>query len=309
MAKLHCLPDNISTKIVDDVDLLHALLHAGVPHAHACGGNGRCSTCRVLVLEGVEHCQPRNEQEQWMADRLHFAPNMRLACQTHVSGDIKVRRLVLDDEDMAAAEEMAIGGTLHSVGEEKQACVLFADIRGFTAFAESLPAHDVIHVLNRYFRQMGRVISHHGGYIDNYMGDGVIALFGIEDPTDAPLHAVKAGLGMLEAVAALRDYLELAYGEWFQIGIGLNYGDVVVGGVGAGEVKKVTAIGDTVNFTSRIEAATKELGASFLISESTHTQVREHINVGRKVRIKMRGRSGEHNLYEVLSMRAVAATS
>ena len=293
MAKLFCLPDKLSVAVDDGADLLHALLRAGIPHAHACGGNGRCSTCRCRVLEGVEHCLPRNEAEREIAERLRFGPEIRLACQTRIDGDVRLRRLVLDDEDVALAEEMASGGALHSVGEEKRACVLFADIRGFTEFAESLPAHDVIHVLNRYFRQMGRVINRHGGYIDNYMGDGVMALFGIEDPNDAPLRAVRAGLGMLDAVGELRAYLEMAYGKWFQIGIGLHYGDVVVGGIGAGEVKKVTVIGDTVNLTSRIEAATKEVGARFLISEDTYARVRDAVSVGRQVQVRLRGKRGE----------------
>jgi class 3 adenylate cyclase len=283
MAKVHCLPDKIDAVAPEGEDLLHALLHAAVPHAHACGGHGRCSTCRVQILDGLQHCLPRNEAESAMADRLGFGPQLRLACQTKVTGDVRLRRLVLDDEDTELAEEEVNGGALRSLGDEKSACVMFADIRSFTAFTESLPAHDVIHVLNRYFRQMGRVISHHGGFIDNYFGDGVFALFGIDNPEEAPLRAVKAGLDMLEAVASLRDYLEASYGRWFDIGIGLHYGPVVVGGVGANEIKRITAVGDTVNMTSRIEAATREVGARFLISEAMHEQVARavHIEIGR----------------------------
>src|SRR5437868_12032784 len=80
--------------------ILQASLRAAIPHAHACGGLARCSTCRVQVVEGLDHCAARNEQEQELAARLHFSQEIRLACQTTVSGDVKLRRLVLDAEDV-----------------------------------------------------------------------------------------------------------------------------------------------------------------------------------------------------------------
>src|SRR2546422_11073782 len=80
--------------------ILQASLRSGIPHAHACGGNARCSTCRVLVLEGLEHCDPPNEKERVLADRLHFTAEIRLACQTTISKEVTLRRLVLDEEDL-----------------------------------------------------------------------------------------------------------------------------------------------------------------------------------------------------------------
>ena len=139
--------------------ILQVSMRTGVPHAHACGGNARCSTCRVLILDGLEYCEPRNPNEQLLADRLNFTPEIRLACQTTFTGDLTLRRLVLDDEDLQLAGQQTSTSGPCSVGEEKQLAVLFADIRGFTPFAEALPPYDVVHVLNRYFHRMGVVIS------------------------------------------------------------------------------------------------------------------------------------------------------
>ena len=282
--------------------ILQVSLRSGISHAHACGGNARCSTCRIFIVEGVDHCDPRNEKEQVLADRLHFTPDIRLACQTTISDDVKVRRLVIDEEDLQLANQLTRGAVLSAVGEEKKLAVLFSDIRGFTPFAEALPPYDVVHVLNRYFHQMGRVITSFGGNIDNYAGDGLMALFGMNDSLEAPLQAVKAGLGMLEAVERLRPYLETIYCKSFQIGVGVHYGEVVVGEIGAENLKRVTAIGDAVNLASRIESANKQAGTRMLISEETYDEVKGRVNVGRTIRIALPGKSGEYTLYEVATL-------
>ena len=277
--------------------LLHASLRASIAHAHACGGNARCSTCRVLIVDGLEHCAPPNDKETRLAERLHFGPDIRLACQTTVSGDVELRRLVLDAEDLEI-----VGSSPRSVGEEKEVAILFADIRGFTTFAETLPPYDVVHVLNRYFHQVGQAIKRNGGCIDNYMGDGLMALFGVEDSSGATLQAIRAGLDMLDAVGRLRPYLQSIYTRSFQIGIGVHFGEVVVGAIGHDETKRVTAIGDAVNLASRIESVNKQAGTEFLISEATYDHARELIRVGKTIEVTLPGKSGEYTLYEVVGM-------
>lgn len=302
MQRIRYLPDAKDVSIGPAETILQASLRAGIPHAHACGGNARCSTCRVLILKDLERCAPRNEKEGALAGRLRFTPDIRLACQTTVSGDVTLRRLVLDAEDVELTSQIRPGATPVSVGEEKQVAVLFADIRGFTSFAERLPPYDVIHVLNRYFHQMGLVIGRNGGYIDNYMGDGLMALFGVEDPTGAALQAVRAGLDMLEAVERLKPYFQVIYTKCFQIGVGVHCGEVVVGTIGAADRKRETAIGDAVNLASRIETANKEAGTHLLISEDVYAQVKGRVRVGRQVRVTLPGKTGEYTLYEVVGM-------
>lgn len=284
--------------------LLQTSLRVGIPHAHACGGNARCSTCRVVVVEGLEYCTARSDLEQLLADRLHFTPEIRLACQTTIDGDVKLRRLVLDDEDVQLTDQRSVGTTPTSAGEEKRLAVLFSDIRGFTPFAEALPPFDVVHVLNRYFNDMGIVINRNDGQIDNYMGDGLMALFGLKNEIGAALQAVKAGLEMLTATQQLTPYLESIYGRSFQIGVGIHYGDAVVGAIGAQTLKRVTAIGDAVNLASRIEAANKHAGTSLLISKDTYDQVLDYVEVGKTINATLPGKKGEYSLYEVTALRA-----
>lgn len=209
---------------------------------------------------------------------------------------------MLDDEDLQLTDQRTVGQAPTSVGEERQLAVLFADIRGFTPFAEALPPYDVVHVLNRYFHDMGQVINRNVGHIDNYMGDGLMALFGMEDTTGAALQAVRAGLEMHAAMEHLKPYLRTIYAKTFHIGVGIHYGDVVVGAIGAQSLKRVTAIGDAVNLASRIEAANKQAGTGLLISEETYREVRERVRLGKTICVTLPGKTGEFALHEVVGL-------
>src|SRR6266851_4332189 len=144
MARVRFLPDELDVEALADETLLNASTRAGIPHAHACGGNARCSTCRVLVVDGIEHCGPRNNQEKEFAERLRFSPEIRLACQTQVTGNVRLRRLALDALDIEVICQLSEGESPSAIGDEKQLAILFADIRNFTSIAEILPPYDVV---------------------------------------------------------------------------------------------------------------------------------------------------------------------
>jgi adenylate cyclase len=150
---------------------------------------------------------------------------------------------------------------------------------------------------------IGQAIRRHGGSIDTYLGDGLMALFGVQHPDSAALCAIRAGLDMLTAVEQLNPYLTALYRRDVRIGIGVHVGDVVVGAVGDGDGRKVTAIGDAVNVASRIEAANKAAGTSFLISEATYVQVQAQVHVNRSIRTTLAGKRGVYTLYEVIGVR------
>ncbi|MCL4501653.1 MAG: adenylate/guanylate cyclase domain-containing protein [Deltaproteobacteria bacterium] len=303
MPLIHFLPDNQKINAHEGETILQAGLRAGIPHASFCGGSARCSTCRVVVLEGLGNCAPRNPEEQAIAEMLRLEPQVRLACQTVVTGKVKLRRLVTDILEDVDVDSLYIEGAEPcSIGVEKYILILFADIRGFTPFAENLLHYDVIHVLNLYFQQAGKVIERHGGTINNYMGDGFMALFEADDSSEGALRAVQAGLELIEAVRSLKPYLEGLYHQSFQIRVGLHYGQVVAGKVGSPGHKKVTVIGDAVNLASRVETANKEAGTQFLISEDTYALVKDRVSLGRQVRLKLPGKSGKYNLYEIVGL-------
>lgn len=138
--------------------MLAAALRAGIPHAHACGGHVKCSTCRICILDGLDQCEDRNENEKALSTALGFGPEVRLACQTSLRGDVKMRRLVRDAADIEITRQLAkdrLGRCL----ENKAIAVLFCDLRDFTAFSQTLSSYDVVFVVNRYFHQVGEIIE------------------------------------------------------------------------------------------------------------------------------------------------------
>ncbi len=302
MPRIYFFPDRREVEVENRTRILNASQMHNIPHIHVCGGNARCSTCRIMVMEGLENCLPRNEREIALAERLCFGTDIRLACQTGITGDVVVRRLVLDQEDIEVDEQPREGMVYGQVGDERKIAILFADIRNFTTFAETLLPYDVIHILNRYFHTMDHIIERNDGYVDNHMGDGIMALFGTENPHRAALKAVKAGLEMLEAVNQLRPYIETLYTWDFQIGVGIHFGETIVGALGSIN-KKYTAIGDAVNFAARIESANKDSGTHLLISEDTYTEVQDFVICNRRFEIVLKGKQGVHSLYEVIGLK------
>lgn len=290
--------DRERTVEVDDPDLtlLEIAREAGIPHASACGGNGRCSTCRVMILEHPEHLDPRNAVETRLARAKGFGDNIRLACQTTITGDVKLRRLVIDEEDLQLAQD----GTPQTTGKDRQLAILFSDIRNFTPFAESHLPYDVIHILGRYFRKVGEPIIHHGGYIDKYMGDGIMAFWGA--PSKVEDHALRACVASLRCQ---RRVAELAkQGTNLATRIGLATGVVLVGNVGSHQRMNYTVMGDVANLASRIEGLNKQYGTFLMISEATYDLAKDEV-IARPIDVvAVKGKKQGVPVYELLALKS-----
>lgn len=320
MPNVYFLPDQLLAEASVGDTLLHVALRNRLPIAHACGGHALCSTCRLVVIEGTAQLAPRTQRESRIAERLGFPPEFRLACQTRVAGDVTVRRLVLDEEDIRLADARNVvthgapgprrrlfGGGLRRriaprpIGIERHVAVLFADIRGFTPFAEALLPYDVIHVLERHLTEMTEIVERNGGIITCYAGDGVMALFGLDHPERASLDAARAAMGMIESVSRRRPALEQLHSRSFDVNVGIHAGDAIVGTM-CGGVTPLTAVGDVVNIASRVEAANKEAGTRVLVTEPVRAELGEHVTTGRHVRRELPGKAGAWDLHEVLAV-------
>ncbi|AUB83094.1 adenylate/guanylate cyclase domain-containing protein [Candidatus Thiodictyon syntrophicum] len=178
------------------------------------------------------------------------------------------------------------------------ATIVLADIRGFTALTETLPAVTVIGLLNRYFSVMGRVIKRHGGVIDKFMGDSVMALFGApERRPDDLLHALACAVEMQHAMVEF-NLESVARGEpRLYVGIAVNTGEVMAGSFGSRQHSEYTVIGDTVNVVARMESFS--LRGQVLLSESCHAAARDHIEVGAVNEVRVKGKSAPVVLYEL----------
>jgi adenylate cyclase len=243
--------------------ILDASRFAGIPHASVCGGRGRCSTCRVRVVDGLRDLPPPSEAERRVLARVAAAPDVRLACQTRPTRNVAVEPLLAPS--VVPAEAFA---TDVRQGREQELAVLFADLRGFTRLAENKLPYDVVFFLNRYFEAVGTAITRAGGVTNQFTGDGVMALFGVESgPAAGSRQALAAARAMVESVAALSAELAADLGSPLRIGIGIHTGPAVVGRMGWGESFYLTAVGDTVHVAARLEQATKDYAAELVVSE------------------------------------------
>ncbi len=165
-------------------------------------------------------------------------------------------------------ELLESGGSLSRSGESRHISVLFSDIRGFTSLCENRTPQEVVSLLNRYFTLQVEVVFRHGGSLDKFIGDCIMAFWGapLDDQRHAQ-HAVAAALEMGEVLQRFKQELGVE-GAGFDVGIGIHSGDAVVGLIGSEQRREYTAIGDTVNLASRIEGLTKGL-SRILVSQET----------------------------------------
>jgi adenylate cyclase len=253
-------------EVTPGTSVLEASQIAGIPHASVCGGRGRCSTCRVRVRGEVHAIDPPSANETRVLHRIGARPNIRLACMLRPRGAVEVTPL-LPPLAIAADGRSRVDFVQ---GSEREIAILFADIRGFTALAEGRLPYDVVFVLNRYFSAMGRAIESAGGRVDKFIGDGVMALFGIESGTQAGCReALAAARLMSERLAELNLSLRAELDRPLRIGIGIHCGPVIVGEMGYGKAAAITAIGDAVNTASRLETLTKNYECELVVSDET----------------------------------------
>jgi nitrite reductase/ring-hydroxylating ferredoxin subunit len=156
-----------------------------------------------------------------------------------------------------------------------------------------------MYLLNRYFVQAGEIIEQNDGYIDKFVGDGLMAIFGVDDQPDASLRAVNAALQTLAAVDRMKPFFASMYDIDFDVRIGLHYGEAVIGSLGSIGHEQLTAIGDVVNVASRVEAANKDAGTRLLISDALHDEVADRVEVADFIRTRLRGTSERITLHEI----------
>jgi class 3 adenylate cyclase len=173
-----------------------------------------------------------------------------------------------------AIERVVAGGLLRVAGERRVVTVLFADLRGSTALAETIPAEGVVAMLNTYVGAMARCVFEQGGMLDKFLGDGLMAIFGVmADPSDGAVPAARAALAMRGAVAAVNRE-RVPHGlPALQFGVALNTGEVVLGAVGIPQRQDFTAIGDTVNTAAHMEALTKHFDVDVILSGATASRL------------------------------------
>jgi adenylate cyclase len=199
-------------------------------------------------------------------------------------------------------DQMMSTQDLNSLNKRSDISIIFSDIRGFTTLSEKLSPEDVVALLNPYLEAMSKVIYKHGGTVDKYEGDAIIAFFGEPVPfKDHAVRALRAALDMRVALDELRKQWERE-GRHSQIemGIGINSGEVFVGLLGSAQRINYTVIGDNANLASRLQDLTKTYAWPILISESTYQQVKDEFDAEFADAVLVKGKTKPVNVYKVI---------
>jgi adenylate cyclase len=269
-----------------------------IPHASVCGGRARCSTCRIRIDEGATSLPAPSYPEAITLGSIAAPQNVRLACQVCPVNPLTVTRLL---RPASTGPRSADVKELDSVGVEKTLAAMFLDLRDFTKLSQSRLPYDVVFILNEFFAAVGSVIHAHGGWIDKFLGDGLLAIFGqhrgVEVGCRQVLQAARAVDLALDHVNAK---LSNEIGQPLRVAIGIHAGPLLLGRIGYGESVDLTVVGNAVNVASRLEGLAKEKGYQIMMSADVAHYAGCLNDLGAPLTVTVRGVSDPMQVYGVL---------
>jgi adenylate cyclase len=222
-----------------------------------------------------------------------------------VTAEKRVKATMARYMSKEVVDQVLAGGEAELGGKTQTVSILFSDVRDFTSISEALGPRETVSLLNEYFGQMVEVVQRHGGILDKYIGDAIMALFGVpfRQPEDAD-HAIAVANGMLVSLGAFNRGRRSAGKLTINIGVGIATGEVVVGNIGAPTRMEYTAIGDSVNLASRLEGANKYYHTNILVDETTVRALRQPVTLREIDLLRVKGKDQPVAVYEVLDHRA-----
>ncbi len=257
-------PGGMRVRVPPGLSVLEASRRHGIAHASVCGGKGRCSTCRVRILWSAEALPaPASHERAVLRGIGADADAVRLACQLRPSGDLAVAPMIPPE----VAGDFVLGRSPRIPGDERFVAVMFIDMRGSTRLAERRLAFDSVFLVGRFIAAATRATVASGGRPVQFLGDGLLSLFGLEtDAATACRQALAAVAALQGELAALGPVHGQEAGEALRYGIGLHCGRAIVGEIGFGGHVAFTVLGETVNTAHRLQEHARETGAIAVIS-------------------------------------------
>ena len=257
-------PDGRIVRVPCGFSVLEASRWAGLPHASICGGRGRCSTCRIRVGQGLEHLPPIAPSEAATLHRVRAKPGVRLACQVRPTRDVSVAPLL-------PAGSHPIGLRIaDDGGRELLVTALYIDLRGSTRMAAGRLPFDALFIVDRYVQRVTGAVQANGGHVTSVAGDGIMTLFGADSRATAggAAAALQAAADIWEGLDRLSDELAGELDGPLVFGIGLHTGFAAVGSIQVAGRMSLQFLGDTGNVAARLEAMTKELDCTVIVSSA-----------------------------------------
>ncbi|MGB7830530.1 MAG: adenylate/guanylate cyclase domain-containing protein [Pseudolabrys sp.] len=257
---------NRQVRVPKGMSVLEASLRHKIPHASVCGGRARCSTCRIRVVSDRSKLPKPTGREAFVLESIGVSanPSIRLACQLRPQSDLSVIPIL----PASMNAELLRKGSRMNIGKERYIVSMFVDMRGSTKLAEARLPFDVVFLINRFLGACSQAALDAGGQPNQFVGDGVLALFGIEvDAKTACRQAIRAATKVATNVDLMNRQLASDLPEPIQYGIGIHGGEVIIGDIGFQDHTVFTALGDPVNVAARLQDMTKTLDCKAIISD------------------------------------------
>jgi adenylate cyclase len=280
------------------LSILEASLRFNVPHASVCGGRARCSTCRVRVVSDRSALPPPSGREAFVLARVGASANpaIRLACQLRPQSDVAVIPVLPAN----VGADFVRNRSRVNIGEERYVVSMFVDMRGSTRMAENRLPFDIVFLINRFLEAASQAVIDAGGQPNQFVGDGLLALFGLHaDPATACRQAMRAA----SMVAANVEYMNHEFAselqQPIQFGIGIHGGEVIIGDIGFRDHTVFTALGDPVNVAARLQDLTKTLNCTVVVSEEVCSNAAVAFDRLARTEVSIRGRDQPMVVYTV----------
>jgi adenylate cyclase len=253
-----------TVRVPRGLSVLEASLRNNVPHASVCGGRARCSTCRIRIIGDCSDLPKPSQREAFVLGRVGTSdPSIRLACQLRPPSDLSFFQLFLPHTSADGHDSNPT-----RVGQERYLVSLFVDMRGSTQLAEKRLPFDTVFIVNRFLGAVSQAVLASGGMPNQFVGDGMLALFGLSTSRqEACRQALRAAAMIAANVDELNKFLEHDLREPIHFGIGINGGEVIVGDIGYRDHMVFTALGDAVNVAARLQDMTKSLSCEVVVSD------------------------------------------
>jgi len=289
-----------TVRVPKGLSVLEASLRNSVPHASVCGGRARCSTCRIRIIGDHSALPEPSQREAFVLHRVGTDdPSVRLACQLRPKADLSFFQLFLPHT--VSADGYASNPT--RIGEERYLVSMFVDMRGSTRMAEKRLPFDTVFIVNRFLGAVSQAVLEAGGRPNQFVGDGMLALFGIASSRrEACRQALRAAAMISVNVDELNKFLSHDLREPIRFGIGIHGGEVIVGDIGYRDHMVFTALGDPVNVAARLQDMTKQLTCEAVISDEVRITAGLADDVLPQHEVPIRGRN------EPMIVRSVAET-
>jgi adenylate cyclase len=278
-----------TVRVPKGLSVLEASLRNNVPHASVCGGRARCSTCRIRIIGDCSALPEPSQREAFVLGRVGTTdPSIRLACQLRPDNDLSFFQLFLPHT--ASANAHATNPA--RIGQERYLVSMFVDMRGSTKLAEKRLPFDTVFIVNRFLGAVSQAVIESGGRPNQFVGDGMLALFGLSvNRQEACRQALRAAAMIAANVDELNKFLAHDLHEPIRFGIGIHGGEVIVGDIGYRDHMVFTALGDAVNVAARLQDMTKALACEAVISDEVRTTAGVAADALPQQQVEIRGRN------------------